>query len=258
MQKTLSLLLGALVILSGCVQRPYVPQMSPTQSAREASVTAVNSTMSRVQACSEGLRETKPAFDGDKRDLSLAPSVNLVDKEVLFAKDTDPNKVMLMSSSAKITPAQKKAFLDYIQANQKCRAIVRAELGGYPALVTVYENYFGDSDIMYSKLISKEITIGEANRQKAQLLAKLKTEYTTATGAMNDRYNAQINQEMQAAQADAAQRRAIAAQFLMNQQNINAAQQMNNQNQLNNQILNNKPVNTNCNRYGNQVNCTSY
>jgi len=254
MTKTLPILLSALAFLSGCVQRPYVQQMTPTQADRQVSVTTINSALSRVQICSEGLRETKPAFEGDKRDLSLAPSVNLVDKEVLFAKDTDPNKVVLMSSTAKITPAQKKAFLDYIQANQKCRAIVRSELGGYPALVTVYENYFGDSDIMYSKLISKEITIGEANRQKAQLLAKLKTEYTTATGAMNDRYNAQINQEVQAAQADAAQRRAIAAQFLMNQQNINAAQQMNNQNQL----LNNKPVTTNCNRYGNQVNCTSY
>lgn len=250
--------MGALVILGGCVQRPYVPQMSPAQSARESSVTAVNSAMSRAQICSDGLRETKPAFDGDKRDFSVAPSINLVDKEILFAKETDANKVILMSSNAKITPAQKKALLDYIQANQKCRAIIRNELGSFPALVTVYENYYGDSDIMYSKLISREITIGEANRQKAQLLAKLKTEYTAATGAMNHRYNAQINQEMQAAQADAAQRRAIAAQFLMNQQNINAAQQMNNQNQLNNQLLNNKPVNTKCNRLGDQINCTSY
>jgi hypothetical protein len=256
--KNLSLLIVAMVLLAGCVQRPYIPQMTPAQSARENSVNTVNSALSRVTACSEGLRETKPAFDGDKRDLSLAPSVNLVDKEVLFAKDSDPNKVMLMSSTAKISTAQRKALLDYIQANQKCRAIIRNELGGYPALVTVYENYYGDTDIMYSKLISKEITIGEANRQKAQLLAKLKTEYTSATGAMNDRYNAQINQEVQAAQADAAQRRAIAAQFLMNQQNINAAQQMNNQNQLNNQIMNNKPVTTNCNKFGNQVNCTSY
>ena len=258
MKKIQVLLLLVAAFLIGCVQRPYVPQMTPAQSARENSVNTVNSALSRVTACSEGLRETKPAFEGDKRDLSFAPSVNLVDKEVLFAKDSDPNKVMLMSSTAKINPAQRKALLDYIQANQKCRAIIRSELGGFPSLVTVYENYYGDTDIMYSKLVSKEITIGEANRQKVQLLAKLKTEYTAATGAMNDRYNAQINQEVQAAQADAAQRRAIAAQYLMNQQSINAAQQMNNQNQLNQQLLNNKPVTTNCNKFGNQVNCTSY
>ena len=151
----LALIVAGILFEAGCVQRPYVPQMTPAQSARENSVNTVNSALSRVTACSEGLRETKPAFDGDKRDLSLAPSVNLVDKEVLFAKDSDPNKVMLMSSTAKINPAQKKALLDYIQANQKCRAIIRSELGSFPALVTVYENYYGDTDIMYSKLISE-------------------------------------------------------------------------------------------------------
>ena len=246
------------MVLVGCVQRPYITQMTPAQSAKESSVTAVNSAMSRVSACSEGLRETKPAFDGDKRDLSLAPSVNLIDKEVLFARDDSSNKVALMSSAAKINPAQKKALLDYIQANQKCRAIVRNELGAYPALVTVYENYYGDTDILYSKLISREITIGDANRQKAQLLSKLKTDYASVTGAMNDRFNAQINQEVQAAQADAAQRRAIAAQYLMNQQQIQSQQNIANQQNLQNQINMNKPVTTNCNRFGNQVNCTSY
>lgn len=251
-------LVVSLLALVGCVQRPYIPQMTPAQSARENSVNAVNGAMSRVSACSEGLRETKPAFDGDKRDLSLAPSVNLVDKDVLFAKDDSPNKVALMSSSAKISPAQKKALLDYIQANQKCRAIIKNELSGYPALVTIYENYYGDIDILYSKLISREITIGDANRQKAQLLSKLKTDYASVTGAMNDRFNAQINQEVQAAQADAAQRRAIAAQYLMNQQQIQSQQNIANQQNLQNQINQNKPVTTNCNRYGNQVNCTSY
>jgi hypothetical protein len=252
--KKLFIVLGiSLLTLAGCTQLQYQAQMTPTQSARENAVSSVNATMSRVTLCTEGARETKPAFVGDKRDFSLAPSVLLVDKEVLFSKDDDPNKVSLMSSSAKITPNQKKALLDYIQAYQKCRAIVRTELISYPSILTAYENYYGDSDILYSKLISREVTIGEANRQRAQLLSKFKTEYVSATGAMNDRYNSQINQEVQAAQAQDAQRRAIAAQYLMNQQNINAQQQMNTQNQINN----NRPLNTTCNRFGNQVNCTT-
>lgn len=245
--------LAIAIFLFGCAQRQYGSQMTPAQSAKQSSVNSVNATMSRVGLCTESIRQTQSAFAGDKTDTSLSQSVLLVDKDVLFSKDDDPNKVALMSSSAKITPAQKKALLDYIQANQKCRAIIRTELTSYPLILSAYENYYGDSDIMYSKLISREITIGEANRQKSQLLSKLKTEYTAATNAMNDRFNAQINQEAQAMQADAAQRRAIAAQYLMNQQNINAAQQMNLQNQINN----NRPINTTCNRFGNQVNCTT-
>jgi hypothetical protein len=156
-----------------------------------------------------------------------------------------------MASPAKITPAQKQALLTYLAANQKCRQIARTEFYQYPSFIAIYNNYFGDSDVLFAKLISREITIGEANRQRSSLNAKAQSEGNQASEKLFNQYNAAINQEVQAAQADAAQRRAIAAQYLMNQQNINAQQQMNTRNQINNNLI----LNTTCNRLGDQVNC---
>ena len=87
---------------------------------------------------------------------------------------------------------------------------------------------------------------GRNDRHTWSELGKLKSEYANGIAAMNNQYYQQVNQENQARQAEDMQRRAIAAQYLMNMQNINAAQQMNN-----------RPVTTNCNRFGNQVNCTT-
>ena len=99
---------------------------------------------------------------------------------------------------------------------------------------------------VYAKLLSKEITIGQANREKTTRFSKLNSDTTNASQEIDNKLSSQHNQEVQATQAQDAQRRAIAAQYLINLQNINAQQQMNN-----------KPVNTTCNRYGNQVNCTT-
>lgn len=160
-----------------------------------------------------------------------------------------------MASKAKLTDAQKKALIVYIGAEQKCRQAFLSEIQSMQLLSSVYNASFGDMDIMYAKLIGKQITIGEANTLKTQIVAKRKTDYANATTRIDDQFKGQINQEISAMQAEDMQRRAIAAQYLMNQQSINAAQQMNNQNQINN---NNRVINTNCNKTGNQTNCTSY
>lgn len=250
MKKILSSLICS-IIIAGCVQRPYVPQMSQAQSEVERKKNLLDSGQARFKACTENLRNT----DSNKK---LASSVALVDNEVLFREDNSPNKVALMSSNAKITETQKKALLELISASQECRNLVRQSLSSFPALLPSYENFYGEMDIVYANLISKKITIGQANQEKAKLLAKAKSEYASGISSMDNQFRQQHNQEMQARQAEDMQRRAIAAQYLMNQQQIQSQQNIANQQMLQNQINSNKPVTTNCNRYGNQVNCTSY
>jgi len=229
--------------LLACAQRQYQP--SATEIKRDTTMAGIRNSLDRIGQCADGLRMDTSRL-GDNTDLTILSATKLVDSQVLYYTDASTNKVELMSSAAKIAPIQRQALLTYLAANQKCRQLSRSELSQYPSFLLVYENYYGDTDILYAKLISKEITIGEANRQKSALLAKAKTEFTLASEKINNQFNAAINQEVQTAQAQDAQRRAIAAQYLMNQQNINAQQQMNN-----------KPINTTCNRWGNQVNCTT-
>jgi len=254
MKKLLIPLLLITSLLAGCAQRQYQPV---AQLQKENEFQAIKNSGERVNECADGLRKEVPSF-GKKTDPAVLAATNIVDSQILFYTDTSPNKIELMASTAKITPGQKQALLTHLAANQKCRELSRSEFKTFPSFLIVYENYYGDTDIIYSKLISREITIGEANREKSKLLAKSKTDANAAAERLNNQYNSAINQEVQAAQNDAAQRRALATQYLMNQQNINAQQQINNQNQFNNSINRNKPVNTNCTRYGNQVNCTSY
>ena len=225
--------------------------MSQAQSEVEYRKGLLSSAQSRFKTCTENLRNP----DVNKK---IASSVAIVDNEIFFQKDDSPNKVTLMASNTKLSETQKKALLELISASQECRNGIKQGLASFPALLPAYENFYGEMDIVYANLISKKITIGQANQEKAKLTAKAKTDYANGIASMDNQFRQQHNQEMQARQAEDMQRRAIAAQYLMNQQSINAAQQMNNQNQLNNQIMNNKPVTTNCNKFGNQVNCTSY
>jgi hypothetical protein len=251
MKKILGLLLVMSGLLAGCIQRPYIPQMSPAQSNMEARKSQLESALGNLKSCGERIRNPE-------LNKKTAQSFVIVANSVFFDKDDSPNKITLMSSDAKITEPQKKALLEVVTASQECRSIIKEGLRSFPALSPSYDNFYGEMDIVYANLLSKKITIGQANQEKSKLVAKAKAEYMNGISAMNNQYGQQVNQENQARQAEDMQRRAIAAQYLMNQQSINAAQQMNNQNQLNNQINNNKPVTTNCNRFGNQVNCTSY
>lgn len=242
----ITLLLIATSLMSGCMQRNNLPQMSPAQSEMEYKKSIINAYQVESKKCQDNLRNS----DTNKK---VASAVNIVDSDVLFVRDDSPNKISLMSSNAKISEPQKKALLEYLSANQECRNIVKERLHSFQALSLSYENFFGEMDIVYANLISKKITIGQANQERAKLMTKGKTDYANGIAALNNQYSQQINQENQVRQAEDMQRRAIASQYLMNLQNINAQQQINYQNQLNN----NRPVNTNCTRYGNQVNCTS-
>jgi len=231
--KILLLSLVCVLTMIGCAQRQYqAPQNTYAQDQSARLRDASNEWSNSVQAC---LVKNK-----------ANPSVELVYSEVLYQNDNSPNKVALMSSAVKITEKQKKAVLEYLALNQPCRAIDAQYKYSLPTIVAIKSAYFGDMDIIYARLLSREITIGQANREKASRGSKLMADTTAASQDIDNKLNAQHSQEVQSAQADAAQRRAIAAQYLMNMQNINAQQQMNN-----------KPINTTCNRFGNQVNCTT-
>lgn len=236
----LSAVLATLII--GCAPRQYVP--TPTEVRRNYDVATVNTAQRNYSSCVESLKNKQV-------DPKIAAAIEIVDKQIYFEKDDSPNKLELMSSTAKLNDKQRIALLEVVGAAQKCRAGILADLKSFPSLAITYENFFGDMDIVHAQLLSKKITIGDANTQKAQITSRAKSAYATAITNLDSQYNSAISREMEARQAEDRQRRALAAQYLMNQQLIN---QQTIQNQLNN---NNRTINTNCTRIGNQVNCTS-
>lgn len=237
------------ILMTGCVSNYHSQnQMPPTQATRNNTVVAVNSAISRLNICTDNLRETKPTFGGDTRDFSASKSVLIVDKEVLYYKEDDPIKIALLSSKAKLTKAQGTALFEYIQVNQKCRNIIKTELANYPSLLISFENFYSATDMIYAKLISQEWTVGEANRQRAMLVTKAKTEFTNASSSMDATFNAQINAEIQAAQQ----------QQIINQQRMKMQQDIW-KNALSPVVPTpTSPVQTNCSRIGNSINCTTF
>lgn len=242
--KKLFLAITTILSISGCIQRQYIPTQSEINKSN--SVATVNTAQNNLKICTDSVR-------GSGQNPKTLAAIEVVDKQVIYANDSSPNKLELMSSTAKINDKQKNALLESISAYQKCRAGIKSDLQSFQTLAVTYDNFYGEMDIVYAQLISKKITIGEANTQKSQLISKAKTAYTTATSNLDNQYNSAISQEQQARQADEMQRRAIASQYLMNQQAISAQQQINQQNQINNRT----PVQTNCYKIGNSVSCTS-
>lgn len=229
--KTLPFLLILLFGLSACAN---YGQQRQTQAQKESDV-----------LFSKKAEWTKAAESCvDKVDAN--PEFKIISTEILVDSESSPNKMVLMTSNAKLSDKQKKILLEYIPIVQKCRVIDDQYQRYFPEIVAIKRGYFSDLDIIYAKLIAREITIGQANRERAARIAKVQSDFVTAETNIGKRLEAQHYQEVQAVSAQDAQRRAIAAQYLMNQQNINAQQQMNN-----------RPVNTTCNRFGNQVNCTT-
>lgn len=243
MKKTI-ILLGFIIALGGCAGGAFAPQTSLAQRNMDHNRSWINDYNSRAQTCFNNLRDANT-------NENLAKQVAIVDNEVFFVSDASPNKIILMASTSNITEIQAKALLEAITAGQECRVIKKQAFVMSPELGIAFNNWIGEMDIVYANLLSKMITIGQANQEKTKLNLKLQSENASAIASMNNQFGKQINYENQI-QRDNMQRYAVAAQFILNQQAIY-------QNQINNQILN-KPVITNCNRSwsGSQINCITY
>lgn len=163
----------------------------------------------------------------DKAEADNPIDFSIVRSQVTYLELSASNKVDLMSDSKKINDSQVTALKKFISALNPCRhALLASQVG-----TNVYRisfDYFNELDILYAKLLSKEITIGEFNKQKSQLVSQADNRAGNAVEDYRRTLMAEHNQEMNQLQQ--------AAAFM----------QMN------------RPVNTNCNQIGNLINCRSW
>ena len=179
----------------------------------------------------------------------------IVSEQVMFLNPTASNKMALLANTKKINKVQSEALTSVITSTSECRSIWITAIAGTPPYQP-FVDYYNSLDILYAKLLSKQLTIGEFNQERSQLESRRVNSIQTATAQFYRNIDDEHNQEMAQRQRAAAamsgymmQQQAIQQQNTYNQQMLMLQQQQN--------MRINQPVNTNCTRYGNQINCTT-
>lgn len=168
---------------------------------------------------------------------------------IISAKATlnglDQPTVEMLSDSSYATDAEKGAISAYSRTRARCR-----ELGdGYrgtviPAAIKLRQDaVFASTTGLLARVYSGQITWGQFNSERGRAMRDAQQDIMQTAG------------RMEAEDQERRQRAAAAfSNSLAQQQQIQLQQQM-----LNQQIYQqNRPVQTNCNRFGNQVSCTTY
>lgn len=196
------------------------------------------------QAFEEGKAQNRLCRDSMKSNPSVAYTYENI---AIEEGSSSSNKYKLLASNQKLTKDMKQHFLSFLDENSKCRGVAIEGISKvHPSLLVVVVNSQRRIDTLFAKLLGNEITIGEFNRQLQDARGVFDREFTSAARDIENGIASDHNSEMQSRQQAAA---AL--------QNWSAQQQQMYQNQMLYNNLN-RPKTTNCNMYGNSVNCTSY
>lgn len=222
-----------------------------------------NATAAQAQS-SQLSSKLKAGFEGTSqcsKESVNSPVGQQVTKSILVMSDDQENKYSLFSSKAKLNEQQKKYLTEFLMAQTKCRKIMLDAASGTP-YAAAFTKIYSDSDSVAIKLLAGQLSIGEANLAREQLRGKRNEELAAVEKTLDTQFKNSHNSEV--AQDDENRRR-LAEAYRANQQ-AQQQQQIINQNQqlINNQIQQNMkppaprtPIQTNCSRIGDFVNCTS-
>lgn len=208
------------VLLTGCAQTPRVVQ-GPFDSFNSAQRLA-NDCAQRVNGSEEGQK---------------------VSIQLLALTDNSVARVELMSSKFVASEEHIRLLLTYLSLNEECRKASK-NFQGLTSLHNAVAALHGDLDVSYAKLVAKESTIGDVNRDRIAALDRFNRTLAEISSGVQQQMN-------QAAAEQEAARRAFATQHLLNQMQRPAYQVPVPQNTYK------PPVQTNCTRIGDTLNCTS-
>ena len=145
-----------------------------------------------------------------------------------------------LSDESLISDSERVALLDHHEAVQPCRAMALTEYGSFaPNHAELYRTFFALNDMTSARLVSREITWGEANRQILQ--------HNTAVEADWLDLNQQIAQRVHATHN---------AQVRMVQRDIQAVQDWSRHQQILNSVA--RPTYTNCQMIGSAISCSQF
>lgn len=142
--------------------------------------------------------------------ITNAPHGQLVTNEVLFQNQNSENKLELLASKKKLNSKQIDSMKFVASESLKCRIQLKQSLASVPYFSGLTGYLSTQYDLLYAGLISKELTIGEANRKKLQILQEAQEKLQTAANNLTQDLKADAEKEIA---------------LIMQQQNINAARE---------------------------------
>lgn len=218
-----SSILLPLALLAGCA--------TAAQRQAETIKTTIAATQQQANACFDAVN-SDPAYAEIGRHVPL----NNV-RQASLTQQTDksyvtPHEVDLLSARRERLLPCRKALIDGFMVA--------------PPIGVVWMDYYAKADANLLELAKRSVTWGDYVTRQKTLVDETQPRLVAAGQKLDAGLRAEHQQEMQ--------QRAAAAQAFSNAM---YQQQLLNQNQ---QMINNmnRPVMTNCNRFGNSVNCTSY
>lgn len=169
--------------------------------------------------------------------------------------DAGTATIQQLADPALFSSDQKEALAQWDTVMQAClseQGLV-FERWFAPAVSGIYRDHLQQGKLLRARAYSGAITIGQFNQARAELGQKTVASAEAAQQEYAHRQQA-IEAQNAAAWSAAASALQQSRQTQIMQQQL---QQQQWQNMQNNYQMN-RPVQTNCNRYGNQVNCTSW
>ena len=219
----------AFVLITGCLTAAQRKTLSMRSDVKAANA--------RILQCTKNI-ENNPAHQSL---ISHTPK----------AKNITP---MHMADTAIPAEEDVKNIIAFYNEEANCRSLIIESLTGIaPSMVTIFIQGFQGYDLITADLIERKISWGAANKRKLAVYdetqAKIKEE------------GSRIDQELQMShEAELSRRQALAAGLSdalteWGKQQQYLADRLQNQQMINSL---NRPVMTNCQRFGNSINCTSY
>ena len=208
-------IVAIVLTLSGCVppggqraQYPNAPAKTQAQIERDRIFEQFKYAFEQASKCATELLERNE-------------EARVMSQQILYVSDTSPYKLELMASTKKISPAQREIIKRVYPEMMKCRQANMKNLAGspfYPAIAD--SNNRGDG--IFLKLLSGEMTIGEANKLRANGVEQVRQDITRIQNNLNTNYQAAHNREA----ADRQQNTQRMHEYLMQQQRIQSQEQM--------------------------------
>ena len=81
----------------------------------------------------------------------------------------------LFTTENKITDEEARALTAYLASTNQCRAI--SSHFPVPELAGIYQNFYSQVDVVYENLLSRKISIGEANKEKYELMQTAQSQW---------------------------------------------------------------------------------
>lgn len=172
--------------LFGCAgvqnQAQYQP---PPQTQAQSQASQISSQIQSGNAASANCNKANLA----------SPAGQIVTKSILVMSEDQPNKFDLLSSKAKLTEAQKTAFKKFLSDSAECRKKRLDGLAGTSSQ-SIQMKVNSDKDMVYTKLLTGQMTVGDANMALKQINMQASDAFKAADAARNKTLQNQSNAEI--------------------------------------------------------------